>query len=75
MPKPMKDREIAEFRDRLAFLETAWECRTEYRLNMATGRGSLKITPDRGEVALFLGDVDFREIGLPSPERGNRNPD
>jgi len=71
-PKPMKDREISEFRDRLKFLELAWECRTEYSMDMSTGRGSLRITPASGEVALFLGDIDFRQIGLPTPERGNQ---
>ncbi len=73
--KPMKDREIAEFRERLQFLEMAWECRTEYELNLSTGRGSLRITPAAGEVALFLGDIDFRQIGLPTPDRGNDDPD
>jgi hypothetical protein len=44
-------------------------------LNLSTGRGSLRITPAAGEVALFLGDIDFRQIGLPTPERGNDGPD
>jgi hypothetical protein len=70
--KPLNDREIAEIRERLAFLETAWECRTRYTLDLATGRGDITITPDRGEVALFLGDIDFRQIGMPTPERGNQ---
>lgn len=75
MKKPLKDREIAEIRERLAFLESSWSCRTEYSVSMETGRGSLRITPDEGVVALFLGDVDFRQIGLPAPDRGNPPPD
>jgi hypothetical protein len=72
--KPLKDREIAEIRERLAFLETAWECKTMYKLDLGTGRGELTITPDTGPCALFLGDVDFRQIGLPAPDRRNDNP-
>ena len=75
--KPMTDRELTECRDRLKFLETAWECRTAYSIDTETGRGEITITPESCPVSLFLGNIDFRQIGLPEsrrPVRGNDAP-
>ena len=69
--KRLTDKETTEIRERLQFLESSWDCQTQYSIDTATGRGSLKITPAAGLVALFLGDVDFRQIGLPTPDREN----
>jgi hypothetical protein len=70
--RPLKDQEIIEIRDRLRFLETVWGCRTDYSMDLSTGRGSLTITPDDGGVALFLGNIDFRLVGLPEAYRPDR---
>jgi len=74
MPPPLKDDEIIEIRNRLKFLETVWGCRTDYTLDLSTGRGSLTITPESGSVALLLGEIDFRKLGLPEAVRPDPKP-
>jgi len=53
------ERLAAEFEGRMAWLESAWSCRTEYEIDTATGAVWLKITLLGNQTALVVrGDVE-----------------
>jgi len=66
------ERLASDFEGRLAWLETAWGCRTEYEVDLATGRAWLKITMPGNTTALVI-RCDVAGVTVPgTPERGNQ---
>ena len=52
------ERLVADFEGRMAWLESAWCCRTEYEIDTATGEVWLKITLPGNQTSLVVrGDV------------------
>jgi hypothetical protein len=58
------ERLAADFESRVAWLESAWSCRTEYEVDLATGRVWLKITMPASTTALVV-RCDIEGISVP----------
>jgi hypothetical protein len=58
------ERLVEDFEGRLAWLETAWSCRTEYEVDLATGRVWLKITLPKNTTALVI-RCDVAGVSVP----------
>ena len=73
MTRKPKDKDIREFRERMQFLEMAWDCKTQYSVDLSTGKADLRVIMPQSSAALFVGGVDIRNVGIPGhdPDRGN----
>jgi hypothetical protein len=58
------ERLAADFESRVAWLESAWSCRTEYEVDLSTGRVWLKITMPASTTALVV-RCDIEGISVP----------
>jgi hypothetical protein len=61
------DRLAKEFEARAAWLESAWGCRTEYEVDLSTGRLWLKITMPGNTTALVV-RCDIEDLSVPGVE-------
>lgn len=61
------DEDVARFRERMQFLETAWGAKTEYELDLSTGKGWFKVTMPGSSTALVVHDVRAWNVLLPCP--------
>lgn len=64
------ERLIADFEGRLAWLETAWSCCTEYEVDLSTGAAWMKITMPENTTALVV-RCDVSGITVPGHEPPN----
>lgn len=58
------DKLADDFRGRMAWLETAWNCRTEYEVDLSTGAAWFKITFPNNTTALFV-ECDVSGVIVP----------
>ena len=66
------ERLAADLEGRLAWLESAWSCRTEYEIDLGSGRVWLKITMPGNATALVVRcAVDGITVPGTAPDRGN----
>ena len=67
------DKLAADLEGRLAWLETAWSCTTEYEIDLGSGAAWVKITMPQNTTALVI-RCDVAGITLPGhdPDRGNQ---
>jgi hypothetical protein len=61
------DRLAADFGGRMEWLESAWGCRTEYEVDLATGRLWLKLTMPASATALVV-RCDIEGITVPGTQ-------
>ena len=61
------ERLAADLEGRLAWLESAWNCRTEYEIDLATGRLWLKITMAANPTALVV-RCDIEGVTVPGTD-------
>jgi len=61
------ERLVADLEGRLAWLENAWSCRTEYEVDLSTGRVWLKITMPASTTALVV-RCDIESISVPGTD-------
>jgi hypothetical protein len=54
------------FRDRMNFLEMAWNAKVEYEVDLATGKCWFKVTPEGASTTLVVHDVLAWNVILPS---------
>lgn len=69
------DRLADDFRGRMEWLESAWNCRTEFEVDLSTGDTWAKITFPGNSTALVI-RCDVGGITVPgddTPARGNDN--
>ena len=66
MKKPTVE-QLAEFTERMRFLETMWGCRTNFQIDRENGRGWLEIRMPDSPAVLFIDRIDIRYIGIPGP--------
>lgn len=67
------DKLAADLEGRLAWLETAWKCRTEYEVDLGSGETWVKITMPENTTALVI-RCDVAGITVPGhdPDRANQ---
>jgi hypothetical protein len=65
--KPELERLVKDFEGRMEWLESAWSCRTEYEVDLATGRLWLKLTMPANPTALVI-RCDIDGISVPSTD-------
>jgi hypothetical protein len=68
------ERLAADFEGRMSWLETAWSCRTEYEIDLSSGRLWLKITMPGNSSALVI-RCDITGVTVPGTSPDRRNPD
>jgi hypothetical protein len=61
------ERLAADFSGRMEWLESAWGCRTEYEVDLATGRLWLKLTMPASATALVV-RCDIEGITVPGTQ-------
>jgi hypothetical protein len=61
------NRLVSDFEGRAAWLESAWGCRTEYEVDLATGRLWLKVTMPASTTALVV-RCDIEDLTLPGTD-------